>query len=90
MIRDKKDLDSFVARMAKGRDSAKAARASSTAPPKPVAAKSKSTEIPQQSKAAGDASPKAKMPAPATKKSTNKKGGEPTSATKHSITINIR
>lgn len=35
MIRDKKDLDAFVARMAAGKKSAGAKRASSTAPPSP-------------------------------------------------------
>lgn len=82
-IRDKKGLDDFVARMSAGRSKAAASRASSTAPPKPVAAKSKSTEIPQKVKAAGNASPVAKMPTPA-----KSKGAKPGSQGK-SVTIHI-
>lgn len=89
MIRDQKDLNTFVQRMTAGRNAAAVARASSTAPPKPKPARSKSTTIPQETKAAGNASPVAKMPAPAKKKATNKKGGEQSAATK-TITINIR
>lgn len=83
MIRDKKDLDNFVTRMAAGRTAAKTARASSTAPPNPAPAKSKGTAIPQDSKAAGNASPKAKMPQPA-----KPKGTKPGSQGKH-VTIHI-
>lgn len=89
MIRDQKDLNSFVAKMAAGRTKAAAARASSTAPPSPAKPKSKSTAIPQETKAAGNASPASPIPKPAKSKGTNKKGGEPSSATR-SIVINIR
>lgn len=81
MMRDKKDLDAFVQRMAAGRTKAAAARASSTAPPNPAPAKSKSTVVPQESKAAGNASPKAKMPAPA------KSGGSKPGSKGRNVTI---
>lgn len=83
MIRDKKDLDGFVARMAAGRKAAASKRVSSTAPPSPPPMKSKSIAIPDKAKAAGDAPLKASMPEP--KKSGGKKPG---SQGKH-VTIHI-
>lgn len=83
MIRDKRDLDSFVQRMVAGKTKAAAARASSTAPPTPKPAKSKSTVIPQETKAAGNASPKATMPQP------KKSGGTKPGSKGKSVTIHI-
>jgi hypothetical protein len=84
-IRDQKDLNDFVARMAKGRASAKAARGNSTAPPAP--------KTPSKARQDLNAVPAAstKVPAPAKKRGVT----APTAAVGpgpgggHTITIRI-